>query len=104
MHITPPRGRAAGQDCPRAPEPVTAVWLADGAAGRGGCLLPPGASTAALPALLPTLGFAAASPLRDGDKEVLATRYCWLWRAAASNQIKVALDGQGLEEILQWKR
>lgn len=42
-HVTPPPGRAARQDCPCAPEPVQAAWLADGAAGRG-LLLPPGAS------------------------------------------------------------
>lgn len=34
-HPTPPPGRAARQHCPRAPEPVQAAWLADGAAGRG---------------------------------------------------------------------
>lgn len=80
-HVTPPPGRAARQDCPCAPEPVQAAWLADGAAGRG-LLLPPGASAVlrspcappVLPAPLLELSVTTASLLGHGDKAVLPAR------------------------------
>lgn len=73
MRVTPPRGRAAGQDCPRAPEPVTAVWLADGDRGAACCL--PGPAPLCSPPHRPPCRPRSALPLPPHSGT--GTRWCW---------------------------
>lgn len=91
----PPPGRAAGQACPCAPEPVQAAWLADGAAGRGP--LPPGASAVLrsprAPLCSPPRCLCSASPLPPCSG--MATRQCCLpGNAAFEGQLHLITSRQ----------